>query len=115
MNKIEYRNKTNTKGIRITDKNIKGWKRDKSTGNRKYTNAADINKDTFELINSIINGEHEKEELIISDILNNKTKFILDAKKGTMTIRQYNVPLNSGLKHISIRFKEIKKEYIEEF
>lgn len=114
MNKIEYRNKSNMKGIRITDKNIKGWRRDKKTGSRKYTNAVDIDNDIFELIKSIINGENEMEELIIPNISNN-TKFILDSNKGTITIRQYNVPLNSSLKYIPIKYKEIKKEYVEEF
>ena len=47
-NKIQYRRKDNTKGIRITENNIKGWVRDKRTGSRRYSNTIKIDKDMFQ-------------------------------------------------------------------
>lgn len=100
-NKIQYRRKDNTKGIRITENNIKGWVRDKRTGSRRYSNTINIDKDMFETIKQAINNGSTEERNIIS-VTNNNTKFEFNTKRMVMIIKQFNVSVNSRFRYIIV-------------
>lgn len=109
--KIELKNKTNKKGIRITKENIKSWRR-KDNGERAYSNPVTISDISFNRIKRIIK-EGEKSDtlqLVLSDIKRNKTKFVLDMERGFATVIQYNVPTGSKLKYVKMPVYE--KEYV---
>lgn len=99
---INIKNKENSKGIRITEDNIKSWKRNKKTGERKYSNALVINKEIYKIIDKKIKEQVTSEDIVLYDS-NKAIKFEMNVSDRIISVKQYNVPFSSGLKHISIK------------
>lgn len=99
---LDIKNKENSKGIRITEDNIKSWKRNKKTGERKYSNTLAINKEMYKIIDREIKGTGIAEDIVLYDS-NKAIKFEMNVSSRIINVKQYNVPFSSGLRHISIK------------
>lgn len=107
---IEFKNRNNTKGIKITENNIRSWKRRKN-GDRKYSNKLEIEKSIYERICKTVARENETEYIMLQD---NNMKFIMDVPNNKVICIQHRVPFTSGLHTIKVNITNNIEENADE-
>lgn len=107
---IEFKNKNNTKGIKITENSIRSWKRRKN-GDRKYSNKLEIEKSIYDRICKTIAGENGTEYIMLQD---DNMKFIMNVSNNKATFIQHRAPFTSGLHTIKVNITNNIEEKTDE-